>query len=127
VRVAAPALGFAPAEVPEFDPDPHVKETSTGGRVVNLQQKYHGIPIFQMERTVTFDNTGVIQNVSGASVGDLGIDLETLPSVSVEDAATAAANYLASPSERRDAWTKQIVPEPAIDVKNYQPRVLGKT
>jgi extracellular elastinolytic metalloproteinase len=127
VRVAAPALGFAPAEVPEFDPDPHVKETSTGGRVVNLQQKYHGIPIFQMERTVAFDNTGAIQNVSGASVGDLGMDLETLPSVSVEDAAIAAANYLASPNERRDAWTKQIVSEPGIDLKDYQPRVLGKT
>jgi len=127
VRIAAPALGFAPAEVPEFDPDPHVKETSTGGRVVNLQQKYHGIPIFQMERAVSFDNTGAIQNVSGASVGDLGMDLETLPSVSVEDAAIAAANYLASPSGRRDAWTKQIVPEQAIDVKNYKPKVLGKT
>jgi extracellular elastinolytic metalloproteinase len=127
VRIAAPVLGFAPAEVPEFDPDPHVKETSTGGRVVNLQQKYHGIPIFQMERAVSFDNSGAIQNVSGASVGDLGVDLETLPSVSVEDAAISAANYLASPSGRRDAWTKQTIPDPAIDLKNYQPKVLGKS
>lgn len=127
VRVAAPALGFAHTEVPEFDPDPHVKETSTGGRVVNLQQKYHGIPIFQMERAVSFDNTGAIQNVAGASVGDLGIDMETLPSVSVENAANSAARYLASPSGRVDAWTKQQIPDPELDVKSYQPKVLGKT
>lgn len=127
IRLSAPALGFGPTEMPEFDPDPHVKETSTGGRVVNLQQRYHGIPIFQMERAVSFDNTGAVQNVSGASIGDLGIELETLPSVSVEDAAISAANYLASPSGRKDAWTKQIISDPTLDVENFRPKVLGRT
>src|SRR5207253_465014 len=65
VRIAAPALGFAPAEVPEFAPDGGVKETSTGERVVNLRQQYRGIPVFQMERAVLFDARGAIQNVTG--------------------------------------------------------------
>src|SRR5205085_10162074 len=71
VRGAATALGFGQAEVSEFVPDPHVKETSTSGRVVNLQQYYHGILISQIERAVVFDYTCVIQNVSGNSVGYL--------------------------------------------------------
>lgn len=126
LRVAATALGFGSTEIPEFVPDPHVKETSTRGRVVNLQQYYHGVPIFQMERAVVFDHTGAIQNVSGNSVGDLPQDLDTLPSVSVEDAARKAASYLASSGTHKDSWTKQVIPDPTVDVTGYQPRVLGR-
>lgn len=127
VRVAATALGFSPTDVPEFVPDPYVKQTSTGGRVVNLQQQYHGVPIFQMERAVLFDHSGAIHNVTGTSVGDLPADLETLPSVLLEDAAVAMANYLATPSVYKDSWTKEEVEvESAVEVKDYAPEVLGR-
>ncbi|MFL6285045.1 MAG: hypothetical protein ACJ74Q_18030, partial [Pyrinomonadaceae bacterium] len=44
LRLVAPALGLDLSYTPEFVPDPHVKTTSTGERVVNLQQQYRGIP-----------------------------------------------------------------------------------
>jgi extracellular elastinolytic metalloproteinase len=127
LRVTAPALGFATTEVPEFAPDAHVKETSAGERIVNLRQQYRGIPIFQMERAVLFDRTGAIQNVTGTSVGELPPDLEISPSVSVEDAALAAAKYLGSSGKRRDSWTGEWIPETGLDAKEFNPKVLAKT
>lgn len=125
VQLVAPALGFDPAHTPEYVPDPHVKKTSTGERVVNLQQQYRGIPVFQMERAVQFDQNGAIQNVTGVSVS-LPPDLRTLPTVPIENAALAAATYLSTPSTTLDAWTQETINDPAVDVSNYQPRVLAK-
>jgi extracellular elastinolytic metalloproteinase len=123
-REVAPALGFDALERVEFVPDPHIKETSTGGRVVTLQQQYHGIPVFQMERTVWFDKDGVVQNVTGTSVG-LPDGLETLPTVTLQDAAVVVAKYIAAPNGRTDAWTKAPIAEPTLDVSHYIPQSLG--
>jgi extracellular elastinolytic metalloproteinase len=125
VQIVAPALGFDPTHAVEFVPDPHVKKTSTGERVVNLQQQYRGIPVFQMERAVLFDQSGAIQSVTGTSVS-LPPSLGTLPTVPVENAALAAAKFIATPSSTQDAWTKEVINEPTVDVSNYQPRVLAK-
>ncbi|MFL6285303.1 MAG: M36 family metallopeptidase, partial [Pyrinomonadaceae bacterium] len=125
LRLVAPALGLDLSYTPEFVPDPHVKTTSTGERVVNLQQQYRGIPVFQMERAVHFDQNGAIQNVTGTSVS-LPPDLRTLPTVTVEQAALAAATYLSAPGSTRDAWTQETIDDPVVDVSNYQPRVLAK-
>ena len=126
VQAAAPALGFTgPDEQAEFVPDPHVKRTTTGESVVNLRQEYRGVPVFQMERTVLFDQNGAIQAVTGDSVG-LPADLDTLPAVTVERAAAAAARYIAQGDTRRDAWTKQVIQEPSVDLGDYAPRVLGR-
>lgn len=127
VRMTAPALGFSATEAPEFVPDPNVKETSSGERVVNLQQQYRGIPLFQMERAVLFDPAGAIQSVRGDNVGELPPDLETSPSVSVEDAALAAARYIASSGERQDAWTREWIRETEVDITDFEPQVLGST
>ncbi|HKY26881.1 MAG TPA: M36 family metallopeptidase [Pyrinomonadaceae bacterium] len=126
IKSVAPALGFASTQQPEFVPDPHVKTTSTGTRIVNLQQQYRGIPVFHMERSVWFEKTGEISNVAGANV-ELPPDLETLPVVSLEKAVKVAAEYVASPSDRVDSWTKKPVPAIEIDVAGYQPRILGRT
>jgi len=125
VQLVAPALGSDPAQTPEFVPDPHVKTTSTGERVVNLQQQYRGIPVFQMERAVQFDQSGAIQTVSGTSVS-LPPTLASLPTVPVEDAALVAAKCIAAEDSTKDAWTKQVINSKAIDVSNYQPQVLAK-
>ena len=125
LQTAAAALGFAATQRVEFVPDPHVKETSTGDRVVNLQQQYHGIPVFQMERAVLFDKTGAIQNVTGTSVG-LPEGLQTLPTVTLESAAIAAANFAATPSTYVDEWSQAEYEEPGTDVSDYRPQVLGK-
>lgn len=125
VQAVAPALGFAPSDRVEFVPDPHVKKTSTGERVVNLKQQHHGIPVFQMERTVIFDQSGAVQTVTGDNVNLPG-GLETLPSVKLESAAVTAANFIATPSTSTDPWAQQEYEEPGVDVSGYQPKVLGK-
>lgn len=125
VKMVAPALGFDPGYTPEYVPDPHVKKTSTGERVVNLQQYHRGIPVFQMERAVLFDPTGAIENVTGNSV-NLPPEIVTLPGVPIENAALAAARHIAASNQVVDAWTKEEFYEPAIDVSGYQPRVLAK-
>lgn len=126
VQLAAPALGFSgPGEKAEFVPDPHVKRTSSGESVVNLRQQYRGVPVFQMERAVLFDQNGAIQGVTGDSVG-LPADLDTLPAVTVESAAAAAFSYVSQGDDRVDPWTKQTVTEPSIDVSGYTPLVLAR-
>lgn len=125
LRVTAPAIGFGPGERVEFVPDPNVKETSTGERVVNLQQQYHGIPVFQMERAVLFGQGGAVQTVTGTSVG-LPEGLETLPLVALEAAASAAARHTAEPDKRIDAWSQEEYVLPGVDISTYEPKVLGR-
>jgi extracellular elastinolytic metalloproteinase len=125
VENVAPALGFGPTEKPEFVPDPYVKETSAGTRIVNLQQQYRGIPVFHMDRAVWFAQDGQIQNVTGTNVG-LPPDLDTLPYVSLQTAVKSAASYMAAPSGRSDAWTKERLPEIQIDLTNFEPEILGR-
>jgi extracellular elastinolytic metalloproteinase len=125
VQDVAPALGFGPSEKPEFVPDPYVKETSAGTRVVNLQQQYRGIPVFHMDRAVWFGKSGEIQNVTGTNVG-LPPDLETMPEVTLRSAVKAAAAYIASPSDRSDSWTGQKLPEIKIDLTNFEPQIVGR-
>lgn len=124
IRLIAPALGFGPSQTPEFVPDPHVKTTLTGERIVNLQQTYRGIPVFQMELAVWMDSDGTIYNVAGASVG-LPNDLEILPQVKVEQALLAALTYLSAPERGRRA--SRARPSFTIDPNGDKPRVLART
>lgn len=125
LQATASAIGFGPGERVEFVPDPHVKETSTGERIVNLQQQYHGIPVFQMERAVLFDSGGAVQSVTGSSVG-LPEGIETLPSVTLEAAAATAARHVAEPEMATDAWSQSEYEIPGVDVSDYRPKVLGR-
>jgi extracellular elastinolytic metalloproteinase len=125
LQKASPALGFAREEAAEFVPDPHVKRTSAGERVVNVQQQYRGIPVFHMERAIRFDPSGALQSVSGSSVG-LGSDIRTEPAVPIEVAAKAAAAYVASPDTEKDAWTGEVFEVGGFDVRKFEPKVLGR-
>jgi extracellular elastinolytic metalloproteinase len=121
----APVLGFMPGQKAEFVPDPFVKKTSAGTSVVNLQQQYRGVPVFFMERAVIFTSGGEIKNTTGTNV-DLPPDLETYPVVPLQTAAGAAAEYMTTPSDERDAWTGEALPEIEIDVSDYEPEILGR-
>ncbi|HEY0048509.1 MAG TPA: M36 family metallopeptidase [Pyrinomonadaceae bacterium] len=121
----SPALGFMSGQKAEFVPDSFVKKTSAGTRIVNLQQQYKGIPVFSMERAVIFGNDGEVKNTTGTNV-DLPPALETYPVISVQTAARAAAEYMSSPSDEIDPWTKEPLPEIEIDVSHYEPEVLGQ-
>lgn len=121
----ATALGFHRGVKAEFVPDPYVKRTSAGTRIVNFLQHYWGIPVFQMERTVELDRRGAIKCVDGMSAS-LPHGLEIVPSISLENAARAAAEYVSSPSERIDLFTKKSIPDPVINWEEYQPKVIAR-
>jgi len=121
----APVLGFMSGQKAEFVPDPFVKKTSAGTRIVNLQQQYHGIPVCFMERAVIFSDEGEIRKTTGNNV-DLPPDLNTFPVITVEAAALAAAKYMTTPSNETDDWTGEPLPEIEIDISDYKPEVLGR-
>ena len=57
-------MGFSAAETPEFVPDDHAQETSSGAVAVHFQQRHKGIPIFQATQTVRFAPNGAIADVA---------------------------------------------------------------
>jgi extracellular elastinolytic metalloproteinase len=119
------ALGFRQSEKPEFVPDPLVKRTSGGARIVNFLQHHHGIPVFQMERSVEIDKTGAVRSVDGMSTS-LPLDLEIMPRVSLENAVLAAADYIALPTGKVDHFTQEPIPDTVIDLGDYEPKVLAR-
>lgn len=121
----APALGFKRGQRPEFVPDPHVKTTGAGVRVVNLQQHHWGIPVFQMDRTVELDRRGRVQYVDGRSV-PLPSNMEITPTVTLENAMRVAANWVNSPGDRIDSFTQTPIPYRPIDLKDYEPKVIAR-
>lgn len=121
VKDIALALGISDSETPEFAPDPYLKITATGERIVSFQQYHRGIPIFQMERIVWMERDGTIYNVIGTSVG-LPKGLEAVPNVSVEQALITAITHLASSRREKGDWSFR-----RFRLKNYKPRVLAKT
>lgn len=128
VKRIAPTLGFGPLDTPEFFPDPRIKAIATGERVVNLQQYYRGIPVFQMELAVWMGADGAIDNVTGASVG-LPKGLEVLPTVQAEQALQAAVKHLSTPSlitsaRSKRAW-KRVRSSYGRRLAAYNPAVLA--
>lgn len=125
------ALGFQPTERVEFAPDPVIKKTKSGDRIVNVQQYYRGIPIFQMTRVVVLDKTGAIKYVDGSSIS-IPYDLDIQPKITLEDAMLAAAKYVASSEEEADSEAREETDrtepeEPAkqkINLNTYRPKVL---
>lgn len=119
------ALGFRSNERPDFVPDPLVKKSKSGDRIVNVQQCYRGIPVFQMSRVVVLDRTGAIKYVDGSSVS-IPYDLEIRPLVALEDAMLAAARYVASPDDQTGPSASGPAPDASqeINLHTYKPRVL---
>ncbi|MBI1761945.1 MAG: M36 family metallopeptidase [Acidobacteria bacterium] len=126
LQLLLPALGFAPGESFEFVPDARVKKTAMGWRAINIKQYYRGIPLFEMERVLVFDEAGILQYSVGNNVGDLSPGHETAPSVTVETAASAAAKYLAQPDVYTDSWTSRESAQPAFALGDYEPQILGR-
>ena len=92
------ALGWEEGQVFEFAPDPIVQRTSTGARIVQLQQLVYGVPVFQMVRTVVFAPNGRITMLKGDHA-PIPQTFDTVPTVTAVAAVTAAGIHLASPEE----------------------------
>jgi extracellular elastinolytic metalloproteinase len=113
VNKVSGALGFAADEPAEFLPDPNVQRTSAGSAAVHLHQQFHGIPVFQMSRTVRFSPSEQITDVVGDSVS-LPPDLDLTPRIDAVRAVTVAANHVAATENQGagdvDGWGQPIAP-----------------
>lgn len=125
VSQTSAALGFAPSDPVEFVPDPTIETTSVDTHAVHLQQTYHGIPVFQMVRTVRFSSNRKIDEVVGNNV-DLPAGINIAPQLDVTQAVTVAAQYVATSNEAEemtDGWGQPMTPI-TVDLSDYVPRVL---
>lgn len=125
VTQTSAAFGFAPGEPVEFVPDPTIETTSSESKAVHLLQNYHGIPVFQMVRTVRFSSSNKISDVVGNNV-NLPPEINIAPQINVTQAVIAAAQYVANPNETggmTDGWGQPMTPI-RVDLSNYTPQVL---
>ena len=121
VQQLRPALGFAPAQPPEFLADPDPQLTSSGAAAVHLKQQYKGIPIYDASQTVRFDPDGAIREVAGRSY-TVDQDLPVAPATSADDALRVAAEYLS----RGEGETDSAVPrDPFGQAVADRPWTLG--
>ena len=128
VTQTSEVLGFAAEEPAEFVPDPSVLQTSAGNYAVHLHQYYHGVPVFQMARTVRFTPERRISEVVGESAPiPAGFDIE--PKVHAVDAVRAAAQYVAASGDgdadhdqATDHWGQPLV-EPPLELDGFEPLV----
>jgi extracellular elastinolytic metalloproteinase len=125
VRQESVSFGFAQGEVAEFVPDPLVQRTSSGSASVHLHQRYRGLPVFQMTRTVRFDP----RNQAVDAVGDsapLPAGLDIVPKVDAASAVLKAAQHLATtPGEPGIDEYGQKRTDTAVDIGDFQPQVLA--
>ena len=124
VQTIGGALGLT-AVAPEFVPDPHVPETSSGGHVVNLQQRFSGIPVFQAATMVRFGTDGAIVDTVGSTV-NLKAKSSAEPQIPVEEAVKRAAAFVTEPDDDQqvDQFGEPLRAEP-IDVSNFEPKLIA--
>ncbi|MGH3814954.1 MAG: M36 family metallopeptidase [Pseudonocardiaceae bacterium] len=91
----------------EFVADPHALETSAGGRAVNLQQTYKGIPIFQSAQTVRFEPDGRIGDIIGSTI-EVSSAEQVTTRLSVQEAVLRAAAHVAEPDDDERGTTDQF-------------------
>ncbi len=94
-------MGFSATETPEFVPDDHAQETSSGAVAVHFQQRHKGIPIFQATQTVSFAPNGAILDTEGAAA-PTGAGATVDPKITSEQAVQAAVKHCTTPDPEED-------------------------
>jgi hypothetical protein len=125
VQTIGGAMGLT-AVAPEFVPDPHVPETSSGAHVVNLQQRFSGIPVFEAATMVRFGTDGAIVDTAGSTVNATPRS-SAQPQLAVEDAVKRAAAFVTAPEsgeEKVDQFGEPLREEP-IDVSGFEPKLIA--
>jgi extracellular elastinolytic metalloproteinase len=127
VTGAKSSLGFEATDQSEFTPDPHVQRTSNGQQsIVHLHQRYRGIPIFQMTRSVQFDADETVERVVGDST-QVRTELNIVPNLDPVSAVRIASQYLSNNPEgsETDHWG-QPLELPPVDTRDFQPRIIAR-
>ena len=125
VQAIAPALGLAAEQPAEFRPDPTVSETSSGAKVVHLQQRYKGIPVFEATQMVRFSPDGSVAETVGTSVTVEG-DVDAAPALRPEDAVRRAAEHVSAPEPQATYSVDEPPPAsatPTVDLSDFAPAV----
>lgn len=122
------ALGFAPSQSTEFQPDPNVLKTSSGAAAVHVQQLYRGIPIFQAQQAVQFNPQGGIDGTVGQSVS-IEQQIDPTPAVEPDAATLIAARFLAdTPPDSAIEYDQfgQPLAQPTLDLAGYIPTIISR-
>ena len=122
------AAGFGPKDKSDFVPDPHVQHTKGGAAIVHLHQRYRGIPVFQMSRSVQFSAGQQIDRVVGDSTS-IAQEVDIIPKIDAPSAVLVAARYLASTNTSEpvvDHWGGSAAPSQFSVPADYQPQVLAR-
>ncbi|WP_037677430.1 M36 family metallopeptidase [Streptomyces griseus] len=121
----AGAIGFAAGEPAEFVADPKVTVTSSGMRVVSLQQTLNGIEVWGMAPKVWLREDGTVDRVVG-DTASVSADVPTLPRVPAETALAVAAAKAARPATVESPFGADELPAldvpPAFTRLTYQAR-----
>ena len=124
VQRIGPALGIG-VQAPDFAPDPHVLETSSGAKAANLEQRYRGLPIFQAALTVRFAPDGALLDTVGSTI-TVGDERAVAPALTVAEAVVRAAEHVSEPDAEDEAEVDQFgqpMPAPRVDIGGFEPRV----
>lgn len=120
-------LTLGAAEIPEYQPDPNVQQTSSGAVAVHLQQYYRQIPIFQASETVRFAPDGALTETTGSSVS-VTRQYDVDPRLSARAAVLAAARHVAAPDsdemDATDPFGEPLAPAP-VDLTGWEPQVVA--
>ena len=127
VRNNGTVLGLVAAQPPDFVADSHIPQTSSGATVINLQQQYKSIPVFQSAQTVHFDPGSNLTQAVGSSV-PITQDSDVSPTLSVEQAVLKAAQFVTQPSNDEKNATDQFgqpITLPTVNLTNFTPKILA--
>src|SRR5882724_1791375 len=122
------SAGFGPKDKSDFVPDPHVQHTKGGASIVHLHQRYRGVPVFQMSRSVQFSAGQQIDRVVGDSTS-IAQEVDIIPKIDAAFAVFVAAKYLASTNTTEpvvDHWGGSAEPSQFSVAPDYQPQVLAR-
>lgn len=125
VRRETTSFGFSATDVAEFVPDPVVQRTSSGSAAVHLHQRYRGLPVFQMTRTVRFNPQSQPVDAAGDSA-PLPPGLDIVPKLDAGSAVLKAAQHLAATSddEGPDQYGQSAMVA-TIDAASFEPKVAA--
>lgn len=127
VQRTGPVLGFAAGEgsgQAEFVPDARIQTTSSGSRIVHLQQVHRGIPVFAMARAVAFSQDQTPQTI----VGDNAVithEPDLVPAIDVKQAMQVVNEYIHANqvTKTTDGWGVTHTVR-RINTTRYTPKVL---
>lgn len=111
----------------EFEADPRISRTSSGGVTVHLRQQFKSIPVFLGSQAVRFQPDGQVASAMGNTFS-FDEDTPVEPRLTSAQAALAAARHATELGQsllgEEDDFGNALQ-APALDLANFQPEVVA--